>query len=78
MVSHLLYYQLALLALLWLFVMVPLSCPRRSATPPPMPGEEEKACSIETASPGTRAETSGNGTQRPGQRSGHHGLRVWA
>ena len=37
MVSHLLYSQLALLALLWLFVMVPLSCPRRSATSPPMP-----------------------------------------
>src|SRR5262249_21946485 len=37
MVSHLLYYQLALLALLWLFVMLPLSWPRRSATPPPMP-----------------------------------------
>jgi hypothetical protein len=26
MVSHLFYYQLALLALLWLFVMLPLSC----------------------------------------------------
>src|SRR5215470_18296760 len=37
MVSHLLYYQLALLALLWLFVMLPLSCPRRSAPPPPLP-----------------------------------------
>src|SRR5262252_2137286 len=37
MVPHLLYYQLALLALLWLFVMLPLSCPRRSAPPPPMP-----------------------------------------
>ena len=35
-------------------------------------------CSIETASPGTRAETSDKGTQRPGQRSGHHGLRAWA
>ena len=37
MVSHLLYYQLALLALIWLFVMVPLSWPRRSESPPPMP-----------------------------------------
>jgi hypothetical protein len=37
MVSHLLYYQLALLALLWLFVLLPLSWPRRSATPPPVP-----------------------------------------
>jgi IS1 family transposase len=31
MVSHLLYYQLALLALIWLFVMLHLSWPRRSA-----------------------------------------------
>src|SRR5438105_13404905 len=37
MVSHLLYYQLALLALLWLFVMLPLSWPRRSEPPPPVP-----------------------------------------
>jgi IS1 family transposase len=37
MVSHLFYYQLALLALLWLFIMLPLSWPRRSATPPPVP-----------------------------------------
>ena len=37
MVSHLFYYQLALLALLWLFVMLPLSWPRRSEPPPPVP-----------------------------------------
>src|SRR5215510_7056802 len=37
MVSHLFYYQLALLALIWLFVMLPLGWPRRSATPPPAP-----------------------------------------
>ena len=37
MVSHLLYYQLALLALLWLFIMLPLSWPRRSEPPPPVP-----------------------------------------
>jgi hypothetical protein len=37
MVSHLFYYQLALLALLWLFVMLPLSWPRRSETSPPVP-----------------------------------------
>ena len=37
MVSHLFYYQLALLALLWLFVMLHLGWPRRSATPPPAP-----------------------------------------
>src|SRR5215475_5807892 len=37
MVSPLLYYQLALLALLWLFVLLHLRWPRRSATPPPVP-----------------------------------------
>ena len=37
MVSHLFYYQLALLALIWLFVMLHLSWPRRSAAPPPAP-----------------------------------------
>jgi IS1 family transposase len=37
MVSHLFYSQLALLALLWLFVMLHLSWPRRSETSPPVP-----------------------------------------
>jgi IS1 family transposase len=37
MVSHLFYYQLALLALIWLFVMLPRSWPRRSEPPPPVP-----------------------------------------
>ena len=37
MVSHLLYCQLALLALLWLFIMLYISWPRRSETPPPVP-----------------------------------------
>jgi len=37
MVSPLFYSQLALLALLWLFLMVPLRWPRRSAPPPPVP-----------------------------------------
>src|SRR4029453_15149682 len=37
MVSHLFYYQLPLLALIWLFIMLPLSWPRRSETPPPVP-----------------------------------------
>src|SRR5437867_7361913 len=37
MVSHLFYYQLALLALSWLFIMLPLSWPRRSEPPPPVP-----------------------------------------
>src|SRR5215510_7016623 len=32
MVSYLFYYQLALLAIIWLFVMLHLSWPRRSAT----------------------------------------------
>src|SRR5215471_17945447 len=37
MVSHLFYYQLALLALIWLFIMLHLSWPGRSATPPTPP-----------------------------------------
>jgi hypothetical protein len=37
MVSHLFYYQLALLALIWLFVMLHLSWPRRSAPPSTAP-----------------------------------------
>jgi IS1 family transposase len=43
MVSHLFYYQLALLALLWLFVMLPLNWPRRSESPPPVPATPLKA-----------------------------------
>lgn len=37
MVSHLFYYQLALLALIWLSIMLHLSWPGRSATPPTPP-----------------------------------------
>jgi IS1 family transposase len=37
MVSHLFYYQLALLAIIWLFVMLSLTGPRRSATPTTAP-----------------------------------------
>jgi transposase-like protein len=37
MVSSLFYYQLALLALIWLFIMLHLSWPRRSAPPPTAP-----------------------------------------
>jgi hypothetical protein len=37
MVSHLFYYQLALLALIWLFIMLHLSWPGRSTTPPTPP-----------------------------------------
>ena len=35
MVSHLFYYQLALLALVWLFVMLPVAAPRRGTPIPP-------------------------------------------
>src|SRR5262249_14832257 len=38
MASHLFYYQLALLALIWLFVMLHLGWPTRRASPPPAPG----------------------------------------
>jgi hypothetical protein len=37
MVPHLFYYQLALLAIIWLFVMLPLSWLRRSAPPTTAP-----------------------------------------
>jgi IS1 family transposase len=37
MVSHLFYYQLALLAIIWLFIMLHLSWPGRSAPPPKPP-----------------------------------------
>ena len=37
MISHLFYYQLALLALVWLFVMLHVAWPKRGVTTPPMP-----------------------------------------
>ncbi len=37
MVSHLLYYQLALLAIVWLFIMLHLTWPRRGGSTPPAP-----------------------------------------
>src|SRR5262245_40643350 len=43
MVSHLFYYQFALLALIWLFVMLHLSWPRRSAPPPTAPSTPIKS-----------------------------------
>jgi hypothetical protein len=43
MVSPLFYYQLALLALIWLFVMLHLSWPRRSETLPPVPATPIKS-----------------------------------
>jgi IS1 family transposase len=35
MVSHLFYYQLALLAIIWLFLMLHVTWPKRGVTPPP-------------------------------------------
>src|SRR2546426_9126407 len=43
MVSHLFYYQLALLALIWLFVMLHLSWPRRSVPPTTAPATPIKS-----------------------------------
>jgi hypothetical protein len=42
MVSHLFYHQLALLALIWLFIMLHLGWTRRSATSPPALGTPMK------------------------------------
>ena len=42
MVSPLFYYQLALLALIWLFVMLHRSWPRRSAPPTTAPATSVK------------------------------------
>ena len=41
MVSHLFYYQLALLALLWLFLMLHVTWPKRGVTPPPASAQPE-------------------------------------
>src|SRR5215813_2254176 len=41
MVSHLFYYQLALLALVWLFLMVHVTWHMRSVTPPPASAQPE-------------------------------------
>ena len=41
MVSHLFYYQLALLALVWLFLMVHVTWPKRGVTPPPASAQPE-------------------------------------
>ena len=41
MVSHLFSYQLALLALVWLFLMVHVTWPKRSVTPPPASAQPE-------------------------------------
>src|SRR5712691_10280028 len=41
MVSHLFYYQLALLALVWLFLMLHVTWPKRGVTPPPASAKPE-------------------------------------
>src|SRR5262249_55281446 len=41
MVSHLFYYQLALLALVWLFLMLPVTWRKRGVTPPPASAQPE-------------------------------------
>src|SRR5256884_5184490 len=41
MVSHLFYYQLALLALVWLFIMLPLTWPKPGVTAPAAPAEPD-------------------------------------
>ena len=50
MVSHLFYYQLALLALVWLFIMLHLTWPKRSAattTAPATPIQSKRTRSHE-------------------------------
>jgi IS1 family transposase len=41
MVSHLFYYQLALLALVWLFLLLHITWPKRGVTPPPASAQPE-------------------------------------
>ena len=41
MVSHLFYYQLALWALVWLFVMLHVTWPKRGVTPPLVSAQPE-------------------------------------
>jgi IS1 family transposase len=47
MVSHLVYYQLALLAIIWLFVMLPLTGSKPSRTTPPVPAQPKRKRSTE-------------------------------
>ena len=42
MVSHLFYYQLALLALVWLFVMLHVTWPKRGVPTPPVPAKPKR------------------------------------
>jgi IS1 family transposase len=47
MVSHLIYYQLALLAIIWLFVMLPLTGSKPGRTSPPVPAQPKRTRSTE-------------------------------
>jgi len=47
MVSHLFYYQLALLAILWLFVMLPLTGSKPGLPAPPVPAKPKRKRSPE-------------------------------
>ena len=47
MVSHLVYYQLALLAIIWLFVMLHLTGPKPGRTTPPVPVQPKRKRSTE-------------------------------
>jgi transposase-like protein/IS1 family transposase len=47
MVSHLFYYQLALLAILWLFVMLPLTGSKPGLPAPPVPAKPKRKCAPE-------------------------------
>src|SRR5262245_11879004 len=47
MVSHLVYYQLALLAIIWLFVMVHLTGAKPARPTPPVPAQPKRKRSTE-------------------------------
>ena len=47
MVSHLFYYQLALLAIIWLFVMLHLTWSEPGLTTPPVPAKPKRKRSTE-------------------------------
>src|SRR2546425_10998938 len=47
MVSHLFYYQLALLAIIWLFVMLHLTGSKPGLPPPPVPAKPKRKRSPE-------------------------------
>ena len=51
MVSSLFYYQLALVAIIWLFVMLHLSWPKQSAAPPTAPATPIKPKSKRSTEP---------------------------